>query len=134
MSKRSYLLIVLFLCLIGYVVTRQLRMAAESASTLLGEAVVKKIEYRISGVFRKLKRYPNADNEFETLVLGALDLGKYRRKIVFQKFIPGSKVAPAFFQVKIEGTTAAPPVILSLEYYGSDYQSDIRLKGRLIKQ
>jgi hypothetical protein len=134
MSKQSYLLIILFLCIIAYVITGQFRLATESASHLLAREVVRKIELRISEVSKQLKRRPNAGQEFTTLVLDHLNLQNYRQEIRISNVIGGSKNSPAMFKVTIAGATLTSPVILNMYYYGSEYRADLSLKGRLIRQ
>lgn len=134
MSKQSYLLTILFICVIGFVIAGQLRVATQSADRLLADEVIRKIDIQIKKVYQKLKRFPDSRAEFETMVLGHLDWHLYKRKIFVHKFVPGSQVAPAFFQVKIAGTTSTTPVKLWLAYYGCNYHANLKLKGKLIDQ
>lgn len=134
MSKLNYLLVILFLCVAGYLITGQLRMASRTASQLTGAEMAKKIETRILKVFSRLKRYPDASDEFQRLVLGSIDTGKYRQAIFITGFVPGNSFTPARFTLKIEGAGALEPVILNLRYYGVYYHPDPLLKGRLVRR
>ena len=88
LSKINYLLIVLILLAIGYIITGQLRFATQSACQLLAAKVVEKIEISVINAYRILKRSPNANHEFETLVLHELDFSRYPAQIAIQHFRP----------------------------------------------
>ena len=126
-------MIILFLLVIGYIVTSQLRLATQSASQLLVVEIVKKIETRVTMVYQLLKRFPDSDDEFETLVLDQLELSGYPQRIMIQNFKPGSETKPASFQVIIKEKTTTSGVILSLEYYGAEYHRNPLYKGKLLR-
>ncbi len=131
MSKANFLVAVLILAVVGYVVIGQLNRAARTSHHLLALEVAKKIETQIEKVHRRLKRYPDAGNEFETLVLGKLDLHRYRVKLAVADFKRGCRNEPASFNV-IAGPTGRESVI-SLQYFGCNYRRHYLFKGRLIR-
>jgi hypothetical protein len=118
LSKLNYLVYILVLSIIGYVVIGQLKQTTETALQLIGAEIHEKIEIKIAETYRELKRYPNPDNEFETLVLGRLDFSRYPLHIKVQNFHAGNALYPATFQVVIKGKTTIKPVTLFLRYSG----------------
>jgi len=127
-------LVILFLCVTGYLVTGQLRMASQTASQLGGAEMTKKIEIRIQEIASQLKRFPDAKEEFQQLVLGCINTKKYKQDISVTGFVPGNTLHPARFAIKIGGAIASKPVLLRFCYYGVNYHREPRLKGRLIRQ
>lgn len=132
MGKLRYLITLCVLCAVGYLLITQLNQTRRVAANLLRTELVKKIEIQLRQACNKLKRCPDSGKEFETLVLGKLELERYPQRMMVQNFIPGNKRAPAFFQVKIIGKTMTPPTILTMEYYGSEYQKNFHYKGKLV--
>ncbi len=134
MSKFHYLIALLLLSIIGYITVWQLRLVTGSAVQLISVEIVKKIDMRLQQVSRELKRVPDSDQEFALLVLGTMDFSSRYPRIAFHNFMPGSRVAPAFFQVFITSAAANEPIVFQVVYYGNDYQANLAFKGKLVKQ
>jgi hypothetical protein len=133
-SKLGYLLTILGLCLVGYGLTTQLHLASRSVTMLTAAEAVKHIRLHIHQARQTLKRFPNADDEFETLVLGELKPDRFRRTVSIDQFSPGSRLTPASFLLVIEGRTTIKPVVMRLEYFGREYVANPFLKGMLRKR
>jgi hypothetical protein len=133
-SKLNYLAVIFFLLVIGFIMASQLKLATRSASQLIAAELLEKIEIHITKVYQGLKRFPNSADEFDTLVLHRLDLTHYPQPILIRGFQPGSSTAPAVFQVFIKEKTTSASVILSLVYYGSEYEYNPLYKGKLFKR
>jgi hypothetical protein len=134
MSKINYLLIILFLLIIGFVVAGQLQLATESATQLTIAELVHSIDIHISRCHRQLKRYPNADKEFETMVLDKLNFSRFPTPILIQNFQPGNQRMPATFRLLIKNKTNAKGTSINLAYYGSDYDWNFLFKGLLVRR
>jgi hypothetical protein len=133
LSKINYLLIVLILLVVGYMITWQLRVATRSACQLLAAEVAEKIEIHVIKAYQKLKRYPDADREFETLVLHELDFARYPARMTLHRFKPGGPALPATFQVRIQAKTTAA-IVVELAYYGVEYRENPLYKGKLLRR
>ena len=134
MSKLNYLLIILFLVVVGFLFISQLKLATESAVHLTAAEISEMIDIRITQARSILKRYPDADGEFKAFVLDKLDFSRFPIAISIQKFQPGSAVAPAFFLLVIKTRTMVEPVSYGFYYYGSRYRQNLLFQGQLIRQ
>jgi len=131
MSKLHYLLTVLILSAVAYVSVSQLWLAQDSARRLLGQEVSARIQLRLDAVYVKLGRFPDSDRQFPLMVLSELGLEKHLKMITIQRFVAGNSMNPARFQVRVSSGSGGADLIIPMEYYGSDYHADFRLKGRL---
>ncbi|MCP4157940.1 MAG: hypothetical protein GY757_60080 [bacterium] len=131
MSKINYLVVILLLCVLAYVIMGQLSEATGTSYELLAFEAIKRIDIKLKKAYMKLKRYPDANKEFETLVLDEFSLYDLKGKVIIRDFKPGSAAMPASFNL-IAGT-GREKVTIPLEYYGSDFQNHFLYKGRLVK-
>jgi hypothetical protein len=116
----------------GYIVIGQLKLASETAFRLTGDEIIEKIRIKTDESYRLLKRFPDSEAEFETLVLGKLDFSRYPLHITVQNFLPGNRLMPASFRIIIDGKATTIPLLLRIQYYGSEYQMNLRLKGKIL--
>lgn len=131
MTKINYLLAILLLAIVGYIVIGQLNQATRTSYDLLTYEVIKKININIEKTYKQLKRYPDADKEFESLVLNKLNLHDYRGRIKIEDFKPGNAMSPASFNVK--AGASGKEAVISLKYYGTEYKYHLLYKGKLAR-
>lgn len=132
MSKLGYLLTILALCVIGYGLVTQLFLATRTTVTVTAAEAVKHIRLHIRDIRSGLYRFPNSDEEFETMVLGRIKLHRFHgNPVIIDHFTPGSRQTPASFRLTVKGTAATGPFTVRLEYYGCEYVADPFMKGTL---
>ena len=134
MSKLGYLLTILTLCVIGYGLSTQLLLTTRTTKLLTAAEVVKHIKHQLHVAYQQLRRFPNGDDEFETLVLDRIKPAGFKEWIVFDHFTPGSRMTPASFELTVKGATITGHRTVRLEYYGYEYEADPFLKGTLRKR
>lgn len=135
MSKLGYLLTILALCVIGYGLSTQLFLATRTTRLLITAETVQQIGLYIKQARTRLLRFPNSDDEFETMVLGHIKMTRFSgAPLVISRFTPGSRMTPASFDLILKETAVTNAVTIRLEYFGCEFEANPFLKGVLRKR